>query len=103
MSCLSISGPPSGPPFPVSTPICSIGLPFYTAMHLINQLSNQSIIYYCTIMAYNNLKINPLYITNNCPATVQYNNSFIGRLGSARSFFKFKFKYLFSSNSNLQC
>ena len=44
MSCLSISGPPSGPPFPVSTPICSIGLSFYTAMHLINQLSNQSFI-----------------------------------------------------------
>ena len=41
MSCLSLSGPPSGPPVPVLTPIYRIGLLFYTAMLLINQSINQ--------------------------------------------------------------
>ena len=39
------SRPPSGRPIPVSTPICSIGLPFYTAMLLINQSLNQSLLH----------------------------------------------------------
>ena len=40
MSCLSLSAPPSGPPIPILTPICSIGLLFYTVMLLINQSIN---------------------------------------------------------------
>ena len=43
MSCLFLSGPPLGPPVPVSTPTCNIGLPFYTAMLLINQSVSRSI------------------------------------------------------------
>ena len=86
MSCLSLSGPPSGPPVLVSTPICSIGLPFYTAMLLINQSMNQSINqstnpsinqsinhYYYTIRACKDLKL--IYFTS--LTSVQYNNSLI--------------------------
>ena len=70
MSCLSLSEPPSGPSVPVSTPICSIGLSFYTAMLLIN-LINQSINQSITHLLLHNkglqgLKMNTLYITNNC-------------------------------------
>ena len=81
MSCLSLSGPPLGPPVPVSTPIWSIGLPFYTAMILINRSINQLISHFLFHnKGLQGLKTNTLYITNNC--TIQY----IGRLGSAWSF-----------------
>ena len=62
MSCLSLSRHPPGPPVPVSTPICSIGLPFYTAMALVNQSINHLLLHNKGLEG---LKINTLYITNN--------------------------------------
>ena len=62
MSCLSLSGPPLGPPVPVLTPSYSIGLPFYTAMLLINQSINHLLLHKKDLQG---LKINTLYITNN--------------------------------------
>ena len=75
MSCLSLSGAPSASSISVWTPICHIGLPFFTAILFINQSINesinQSIIYYYTIRAYKDLKV--IHFTS--LTTVQYNKS----------------------------
>ena len=60
---------PSGPHVPVSTPICSIGLPFCTAMLLINQSINQSINH----LLLHNKDLKLTHFTLLTP--VQYNNS----------------------------